>query len=234
MMMLRQLIQNTARKAWYPEQVLNRASFIPSHSRWYSAQNNNAEANKSSAATPPPAEETAVDETADNTTSKIEELTTLLAEKEEKIAEMNDRTLRVLAEMENVRTIARRDVENARKYGIMGFAKSLLGVADNLGLALKSVNADQIEAEDCGTHLKGLFTGVKATESELIKVFAQQGITPFGAANDKFDPELHQAMYEAPVEGTEPGIILDVTKIGYTIGDRVLRPAEVGVSKGSS
>ncbi len=203
---------------------------MPSHQRWYSAQNNNAQDSKASQnnATPPPPAENG------EPASKLEELTALLAEKEEKIVELNDRTLRVLAEMENVRTIARRDVDNARKYGIMGFAKGLLGVADNLGLALKSVNSEQIDAEDCDTHLKGLYTGVKATESELLKVFAQQGIAPFGAVDDKFDPEIHQAMYEAPIEGTEPGIILDVTKVGYTIGDRVLRPAEVGVSKATS
>lgn len=227
-MLLRQFLRNTSCHPWAAQRVLNRASFVPSHQRWYSAQqNNNAQDNKSSPTPPPPTENT-------EPVSKLEELTTLLAEKEEKIVELNDRTLRVLAEMENVRTIARRDVDNARKYGIMGFAKGLLGVADNLGLALNSIKPEEVEGDDSDSHLKGLYMGVKATESELLKVFAQQGIIPFGAANDKFDPELHQAMYEAPVEGTEPGTVLDVTKVGYRIGDRVLRPAEVGVAKSSS
>lgn len=154
----------------------------------------------------------------------MDELKKQLAEKDDKITELNDKSLRVLAEMENVRTIARRDVANAKQYGIVGFAKGLLDVADNLNLALKSVPEEKQQDD-------ALYTGVKATENELLKVFGQHGLKKYGAIGDTFDPELHQAMYEAPTDKVAPGIILDVTKEGYSIGERILRPAEVGVSK---
>lgn len=171
---------------------------------------------------------------ADAPPSDLEKLTTELAEKDTKIAELNDRTLRVLAEMENVRAIARRDVDNAKKYGIVNFAKGLLDVADNLALALKSVPEDKAAAADSDPHLVGLYSGVKATESELLKVFSKHGLARYGKVGDTFDPLIHQAMYEAPADSVDPGIILDVTKSGYSIGERVLRPAEVGVSKATS
>lgn len=153
-----------------------------------------------------------------------------LEEKDAQLAEMNDKTLRVLAEMENVRMIARRDVENAKKYGAMPFAHALLSVADNLGLALKSVPEDALNSPD-EQHLKGLHAGIGATESELLKAFSQHGIQRFGAVGDTFDPNKYQAVFEAPSPDHEPGTVMDVTKLGYTFGDRILRPAEVGVSK---
>lgn len=197
--------------------------------RWISTQNSNSE-------TPSQPSETQQASTSENGTepkqlNEIEQLTKQLEEKDEKIADLNDRTLRVLAEMENVRMIARRDVDNAKKYGIVPFAKALLSVADNIGLALKAVPKEIIEAEDADPQLKGLFVGVGATESELLKVFTQHGIDRFGAVGDKFDPNKYQAMFEVPSDSVEPGTVIDVTKLGYMIGDRVLRPAEAGVSK---
>lgn len=153
-----------------------------------------------------------------------------LEEKDAQLSELNDRTLRALAEMENVRTIARRDVDNARKYAIVPFAKSILSVADNLGLALNSVNKQEVEANGADPLLKGLFVGIGATESELLKVFATYGISRFGSVGDKFDPNKYQAMFEAPSDEHEPGTVINVQKLGYEMGERVLRPAEVGVS----
>lgn len=165
--------------------------------------------------------------------SEVEALKTELEERDVQIAELNDRTLRVLAEMENVRTIARRDVENARKFGIVPFAKGLLDVADNLGLALKAVPEDVLSAADADPGLVGLHAGVRATERELLKVFAQHGMTRFGEVGDKFNPNMYQAIFEAPSPSAEPGTVIDVAKLGYAIDDRVLRPAEVGVAKAS-
>lgn len=165
--------------------------------------------------------------------SDIEQLQQQLAEKDAHIAELNDRALRALAEMENVRMIARRDVDNTRKYAAVPFAKSILGVADNLGLALGSVDKKLIDGDagNVDPLLKGLFVGVQATEAELLKVFAQHGITRYGAVGDKFDPNKYQAMFEAPSPDHEPGTVINVQKLGYEMEDRVLRPAEVGVSK---
>jgi molecular chaperone GrpE len=154
-----------------------------------------------------------------------------LAKKDAAIAELNDRALRALAEMENVRAIARRDVAQAREFGITAFARGLLVVADNLGLALHAVPEEHLEKDHI---LQALHTGVKATEAELLKVFRQNGVEQFGALGDAFDPNRHQALFEAPSDSTAPGMVVDVTKVGYAIGDRVLRPAEVGVSKAAS
>lgn len=159
-----------------------------------------------------------------------EQLAKQLQEKELELASLNDRTLRVLAEMENVRMIARRDVDNAKRYAVMPFAMGLLSVADNLGLALKAVPQEALDNPD-NHQLKGLYTGVGATESELLKVFAQHGITRFGDVGDQFDPNKYQAVFEAPSPAHKPGTVIDVTKLGYAIGDRILRPAEVGVAK---
>ena len=154
-------------------------------------------------------------------------------EKESKIRELNDKTLRVLAEMENVRTIARRDVDNARKYGIFSFAKGLLHVADNLSLALRSVPEEKVSDKSTDPHLVGLYGGVKATEQELLKVFSQHGMVRYGEVGEQFDPLRHQALFEVPSATETPGIVVEITKQGYSIGDRILRPAEVGVSKTS-
>lgn len=159
-----------------------------------------------------------------------QQLAKQLEETELELASLNDRALRVLAEMENVRMIARRDVDNAKRYAVMPFAKGLLSVADNLGLALKAVPQEALDSPD-SQQLKGLYTGVGATEAELLKVFGQHGITRFGDVGDRFDPNMYQAVFEAPSLEHEPGTVIDVTKVGYTIGDRILRPAEVGVSK---
>lgn len=155
-----------------------------------------------------------------------------LEKRNAQIADLNDKTLRLLADMENVRMIARRDVENAKTYAITPFAKALLSVADNLGLALNAVPRSEPTHKDTNAQqLAGLVTGIDATEAELLKVFSQHGIHRFGDVGDKFDPTKYQAMYEAPSPDCEPGTVISVTKLGYTIGDRVLRPAEVGVSR---
>ncbi|KAI0562190.1 HSP GrpE [Gracilaria domingensis] len=170
-------------------------------------------------------------ESGESSAADMENLLKQLEEKEAELTDLNDKTLRVLAEMENVRMIARRDVENAKRYAVVPFARDLLSVADNLGLALKSVPESALTNAGGQSHLKGLFTGLGATESELLKVFAQHGIERFGEIGDKFDPNKYQAMFEVPSPEHEPGTVIDITKLGYSIGDRILRPAEVGVSK---
>lgn len=166
--------------------------------------------------------------TQEHDVNNTQSLTEELAKRDATIAELNDRALRVLAEMENVRTIARRDVQNANTYGISKFAKSLLSVADNLELALKAVPEEKLQQDDT---LRGLHIGVQATEKELLKVFEQNGLVRFGQIGETFDPNRHQALFEAPNPEIEPGKVTDITKFGYELGERILRPAEVGVSK---
>ena len=146
------------------------------------------------------------------------------------VAELKDKHLRALAEMENLRRRTEREIVDGRLYGIAGFARDVLGIADNMRRALEAVDADTREKADAG--VKALLDGVELTERELLKVLEKHGITKFEPLGEKFDPNLHQAMFEVPDPAVPPGKVVQVVQAGYKIGDRVLRPAMVGVSKG--
>ena len=147
---------------------------------------------------------------------------------ETEIAEQKDRLLRALAETENVRRRAQREREEASKYAIAGFAKELLSVADNLRRALDSL--PESEARDERT--RGLLAGVEATERELLAVFERNGIRRIDPDGERFDHNLHQAVFEAERPGKPGGMIVEVLQPGYVLHDRLLRPAMVGVAKG--
>lgn len=147
-------------------------------------------------------------------------------------AELKDKLLRTLAEMENLRRRSEREVTDARLYGIAQFARDVLGVADNMRRALDAVGADLRATADEGT--KSLIDGVDLTERELIKVMEKHGIKRFEPKGEKFDPNLHQAMFEVPDPSVAAGTVVQVMQAGYKIGERVLRPALVGIAKGGS
>ena len=145
-------------------------------------------------------------------------------------ADMKDRLLRTLAEMENLRRRTDKEVADARTYGVTSFARDILAVADNMERALKALD-DEIRAKaDAG--VKALLDGVELTERELIKVMEKHGVRRLEPAGQKFDPNLHQAMLEVPDPSVPSGTVVQVMQPGYTIGERVLRPALVGVAKG--
>jgi molecular chaperone GrpE len=146
------------------------------------------------------------------------------------LAEAKDRTLRTLAEMENLRRRTAREVSDARTYGISGFARDVLDIADNLQRALDAVPAEARAAADPG--LKALIEGVELTERSLHNALEKNGVKRFDPAGEKFDPNVHQAMYEVPDPSIPVGTIAQVIQAGYMIGERVLRPALVGVAKG--
>ncbi|GJQ15064.1 hypothetical protein GpartN1_g6855.t1 [Galdieria partita] len=154
-------------------------------------------------------------------------------EQEQQIAKLKDLSMRAYAEMENVRKIAQRDVDNARKYSIGAFAKDLLDVADNLERALQNIPTEKLDPEKGDAVVISLYEGVKATNDVLQKVFRRYGIERYDPMGEKFDPNLHQAMFEIP-DKSNSGVVLAVAKTGYKIQDRILRPAEVGVSKVTS
>ncbi|KAK3824732.1 MAG: co-chaperone GrpE [Benniella sp.] len=156
-----------------------------------------------------------------------------LAAKDKQIAEIKDRLLRTLADMENLRQRTAKEVTNTKDYAIQKFAKDLLDTADILTLAIKNVPADEIAESSTNTHLKSLHTGVSMTRDELLKTFKRYGVEPYDPINEKFDPNLHQANFQVPMPGKEPGTVFDVQKIGYMIKGRVLRPAQVGVVQGT-
>jgi molecular chaperone GrpE len=144
-------------------------------------------------------------------------------------AEYKDKLLRTLAEMENLRRRTEREVADARAYGIASFARDVLAVADNMHRALEAIGPELREQSDAKT--TSLIEGVELTERELLKTLEKNGVRKFSPEGEKFDPNLHQAMYEVPGADVPPGHVAHVVQAGYMIGDRVLRPALVGVAK---
>jgi len=147
-------------------------------------------------------------------------------------AEARDKMLRTLAEMENLRKRTAREVSDARTYGITGFARDVLDIADNLQRALDAVPAEARAAADPG--LKALIEGVELTERSLHATLEKNGVKKFDPTGQKFDPNFQQAMYEVPDASVPSGTVLQVVQAGYMIGERILRPALVGVSKGGA
>src|ERR1700739_2640027 len=148
------------------------------------------------------------------------------------VAEARDKMLRTLAEMENLRQRTRREVADAKTYGITGFARDVLEIADNLQRALDAVPAEARAAADPG--LKALIEGVELTERSLLNALEKNGVKKFDPAGEKFDPNFQQAMYEVPDASVPAGTVLQVLQAGYMIGERVLRRALFAVSKGGA
>lgn len=155
-----------------------------------------------------------------------EALAKLIAERDE----MKDRLLRTLAEMENLRRRTEREVADARSYAVTNFARDILNVADNIGRAIGSVPAEAREHAEGA--LKGLLDGIELTDRDLAKTLERHGVKVVEPKGQRFDPHRHQAMFEVPDADVPNGTVVQVVQNGYVIGDRVLRPALVGVSKG--
>ena len=180
----------------------------------------------------PDAETQSAPEAAEGADAETEEasveddLRTALEENEK----LRDQLLRTLADAENTRRRADRDREEAAKYGISRFAKDLLTVADNLRRALDAV----AQSEDAADALKGLADGVAATERELLATFERHGLERIDPADEPFDPNLHEAMFELPGTEKPAGTVVQVMAPGYRLRGRLLRPAMVGVAKGDA
>ena len=144
-------------------------------------------------------------------------------------ADFKDRLLRTLAEMENLRKRTEREVADTRQYAIATFARDVLAVADNMHRALEAIDSELRDSTD--TKMKSLVEGVELTERELMKVLERNGVRKFSPVGEKFDPNLHQAMYEVPDADAAPGTVAQVIQAGYMLGERVLRPAMVAVAK---
>jgi len=152
-----------------------------------------------------------------------------VAEAKREAAEYKDRLLRTLAEMENLRKRTEREVTDARLYGIASFAREVLAVADNMHRALGAIGPELREQGE--PQVKALIEGVELTERELLKALEKSGVKKFSPQGEKFDPNVHQAMFELESADVPPGHVAQVIQAGYMIGDRVLRPAMVAVSK---
>ena len=153
--------------------------------------------------------------------SEEDELSALRAERDE----LKDKWMRALADAENARKRSERDRREAENYGGSKLARDLLGVYDNLKRGLDSATEEQKEVS------AALIEGVELTMREVLNVFKKHGIEPISPeVGDRFDPQTHEAMFEAPLPGTKAGDIIQVAAEGFMLHDRLLRPAQVGVS----
>ena len=146
------------------------------------------------------------------------------------LAEVKDRLLRTLADMDNMRKRTEREVADARVYGISTFARDIVGVADNMHRAMQALD-DELRAK-ADDSIKALLDGVELTERELMNVLEKHGVKRIEPLNQKFDPNRHQAMFEVEDASVPSGTVVQVMQAGYLIGERVLRPALVAVAKG--
>jgi molecular chaperone GrpE len=160
--------------------------------------------------------------------SRVAELQKALAESETRVAELKDQLLRALAETENVRRRVQRDRDESLKFATTGLAKDMLPVADNLRRALDAIPKDALETDEA---LRNLATGVEMTERLLLAALERHQIKRIEALGQKFDSNLHQAMFEVPGTGQPAGTVVQVLEAGYTINDRLLRPVLVGIAK---
>jgi len=160
---------------------------------------------------------------------ELEKLNKQIIELTEKNSELLDKYKRALADGENLRQRLTKQISEAKIYGIQSFCKELLDVADVLSKATETVPKDEIK--DSNPHLKSLYEGLVMTEAQLKNVFKRNGLEPVNPLDEKFNPNFHEALFQQEVEGKTPGTVVVVSKIGYKLHDRVLRPALVGVSK---
>lgn len=144
--------------------------------------------------------------------------------------DLKDKYLRLAAEMDNLRRRTARDVRDARSYSVSNFARDMLAVSDNLRRALDAIPAEALEAGEAG--LKALAEGVELTERSMLSALERHGVKKLSPTGQKFDPNFHQAMFEVPNPDVPNNTIVEVVQDGFVIGDRVLRPAMVGVAKG--
>lgn len=146
-------------------------------------------------------------------------------------ADLRDKLLRTVAEMENLRKRTEREIADTRSYAIAGFARDMLTATDSLSRALMVLPAEARDSADGA--MKSLIEGIEMTEREMQRLLAKHGVKPIEAEGQKFDPHRHQAMFEVPDPTRPEGTVVQVVQAGFAIGDRVLRPAMVGVAKGA-
>jgi molecular chaperone GrpE len=144
--------------------------------------------------------------------------------------ELRDRYLRLAAEMDNLRRRTEREVKDAKSYSVAGFARDMLAVSDNLRRAIDAIPADVRAGADAG--LSTLIEGVEMTERSMLSTLERHGVRKLEPVGQKFDPNFHQAMFEIPNTEVPNNTVVQVVQDGYSIGERILRPAMVGVAKG--
>ncbi|ONI60041.1 nucleotide exchange factor GrpE [Candidatus Liberibacter solanacearum] len=155
-----------------------------------------------------------------------------LEEAQAKAEEFREKYLRVLADMENIRRRTDREIQDSQSYSIAAFARDMLSVSDNLSRALNSVPIDKTQNSD--SEIKSLIDGIEMTRREMMSTLEKYGVKKIDAKNQKFNPNIHQAMFEESNETIPSNTVIKVVQDGYAIGERILRPALVGISKGKN
>ncbi len=157
-----------------------------------------------------------------------EQLKAVIKGLQDELDKMKDQALRALAEAENARKRSVKEREDAQRFAVTGFAKDIIGVADNLRRALDAIPAEAVAADP---HLKNLKDGIEATERELLKSFEKNGLKKINPEGEPFNPNFHEVMFEAVGTGKLAGVVVQVMEPGYTLNERLLRPARVAVAK---
>jgi len=170
----------------------------------------------------------AADAAGEKAQKDIDNLLTVVEEYKGKLAAVEDKYKRQLAETENVRQRFMRQVEEAKTFGIQNFCKDLLEIADVLELATESVPKDALSNPD-NVALKQLYDGLIMTQTQLAKIFTKHGLVAVKPEGEKFNPNMHEAVFQVPDKSKESGSVANVVKIGYLLNDRLIRPAKVGV-----
>jgi len=152
-----------------------------------------------------------------------------IVELETELAATKDRMLRALAEVENVRRRAERERQDMAKYANTAFARDMLAVADNLRRALAAMPSGEADER-----MRSFVVGIEMTEREMLNALDRNGVRPIAAEGQKFDHNLHEALFEVEDPAKPAGTVVQVLETGYTINDRLLRPAKVGISRGGA
>ncbi|QEU60619.1 Mge1 [Kluyveromyces lactis] len=159
---------------------------------------------------------------------KIKDLETKLDAKTKEASEFKDRLLRSVADFRNLQEVTKKDIQKAKDFALQKFAKDLLESVDNFGHALNAFKPETLEQSQ---ELSDLYTGVKMTRDVFEKTLKKHGIEQLNPIGESFDPNKHEATFELPQPDKEPGTVFHVQQIGYTLNDRVIRPAKVGIVK---
>jgi len=175
------------------------------------------------------AEAPKADEAAEEISENEKVLNERVIELEERSADLLDKYKRSLADFENLRNRMNKQVADAKIFGIQGFCKDLLDVADVLNKAISLVPEEQLSQQS--QYLKDMHQGLQLTETQLLKVFSKHGLVQENPLGEKFDPNKHDALFQIPAPDKDPNTVLDVQKVGYILQGRTIRPAAVGVSR---
>ncbi|KAH8254459.1 hypothetical protein KR032_010186, partial [Drosophila birchii] len=173
-------------------------------------------------------EEAAAEQKTAATSPELEKLGKDLAAAKEQNAELLDKYKRALADSENMRNRLNKQISDAKIFGIQSFCKDLLEVADTLGHATQAVPKDKLSGN---ADLKNLYEGLSMTRASLLQVFKRHGLEPVDPINQKFDPNMHEALFQKEDKTVDANTVVEVTKLGYKLHERCIRPALVGVSK---